>query len=96
MNRILLGRFCHFSKSYRNVSDQEKKKNMFMLISCFIYFYLTLRYFLEVLSVIANPHDWFLHIMTAEHVKQTGQHPALTARGGSPIEINSLSDIKGH
>lgn len=40
-----------------------------MLIPCFIYFYLTLRYFLEVLSVIANPHDWFLHIMTAKHVK---------------------------
>lgn len=66
---------------------------MFMLISCFIYFYL--KCFLEILSIIANPHDWFIQ-MTVEHVKQIGQDPALRARGRSLTKINSLSDIKGH
>ena len=69
---------------------------MFMPISWFISFYLTLTYFLEDLSIIANPHDWFMQIMTVEHVKQIGQDPALRAGGRALIKINSLSDIKGH
>lgn len=69
---------------------------MFMLISCFIYFYLTLTCFLEDLSIIAHLHDWFIQIMTVEHVKQIGQDPARGAGGRALIKINSLSDIKGH
>jgi len=63
---------------------------MFMLISCFIYFYLTLTWFLEDLSIIANPHDWFTQIMTVEHIKQIGQDPARKAGGRALTKINSL------
>lgn len=69
---------------------------MLMLIPCVIYFYLTLTYFLEDLSIIANPHDWLIQTKTVEHVKQIGQDPALRAGGRALIKINPLSDIKGH
>lgn len=71
---------------------------MFMLISFFfsLFFYLTLTYFLEDLSIIANPHDWLMQIMTVEHVEQIGQDPALRAEGTALIKINPLSDLKGH